>query len=110
MFVYKNFLGYAFFHSGFTADYELQGKKFKLFVMERVNRDECKAMIEKYLQTIKSPRKDTTEGRFALSDPHHGEIDLHWRGSYISGIIGNVEPVLKSKYIEKLGVSLKKRP
>jgi len=110
MFVSKNFLGYAFFHSGFTADYELQGKKFKLFVMERVNRDECKAIIEKYLQTIKSPRKDVTEDRYTLSDPHHGEIDLQWQGRYIWGIIGNVEHALKSKYIEKLGVSLEKRP
>jgi len=110
MFVSKNFLGYAFFHSGFTADYELSGKNFKLFVIERENRDECKAIIEKYLQTIKNPKKEITEGRYALSDPHHGEIDLQWRGRYLWGIIGNVEHVLKSKYIEKIGVSLEKRP
>jgi len=110
MFISKNFLGYAFFHSGFTADYELQGKKFKLFVIERVNRDECKTMIAKYLQTIKSPIKETTEERYTLSDPHHGEIDLQWQGRYIWGIIGDAESVLKSKYIEKLRVSLEKKP
>ncbi|MDO9123201.1 MAG: hypothetical protein Q7V12_02120, partial [Deltaproteobacteria bacterium] len=79
-FIAKNFLGYAFLHSSFTADYELQAKKFKLFVIEGKNKNECKDIIEKYLQTVKSPRKDTTEGRYTLSDPHHGEIDLHWRG------------------------------
>lgn len=100
MFISKNFLGYAFFHSGFTADYELQGKKFKLFVIERVNRDECKAIIEKYLQTIKSPRKDTTEGRYTLSDPHHGEVDLHWKGVYIWGIININDVDLRSKYLK----------
>lgn len=110
MFISKNFLGYAFFHSGFTADYELQAKKFKLFVIEGKNKNECRDIIEKYLQTIKSPRKDITEGRYTLSDPHHGEIDLHWKGRYISGIIGNVAPSLKSKYIEKLKVSLEKNP
>ncbi|MBS3920550.1 MAG: hypothetical protein KG012_16885 [Deltaproteobacteria bacterium] len=110
MFVSKNFLGYAFLHSSFTADYELQAKKFKLFVIEGKNKDECRDMIEKYLQTIKSPRKDVTEDRYALSDPHHGEIDLQWGGRYLWGIIGNVEHALKSKYIEKLGVSLEKRP
>ena len=110
MFISKNFLGYAFLHSSFTADYELQGKKFKLFVIEGKNKNECRDMIGKYLQTIKSPRKDTTEGRYTLLDPHHGEVGLHWKGRYISGIIGNVAPSLKSKYIEKLKVSLEKNP
>lgn len=110
MFISKNLLGYVFFQSGFTADYELQGKNFKLFVIEGKSKDECRDMIEKYLQAIKSPRKEITEGRYILSDPHHGEIDLQWQGRYLWGIIGNMEHVLKSKYIEKLGISLEKRP
>ena len=109
MFVYKNFLGYPFFDSGFTADYELQGKKFKLFVIERKNKNECKDMIEKYLQTIKSPRKDTTEGRYTLSDPHHGEIDLHWKGVYIWGIINISDVDLRSKYLKLFGERLTKK-
>jgi hypothetical protein len=108
MFVYKNFLGYAFFHSGFTADYELQDKKFKLFVIERENRDECKTMIEKYLQTIKSPRKEITEGRYTLSDPHHGEIDLQWQGRYVWGIMNINDVDLRSKYLKLLEEGLKK--
>lgn len=106
MFISKNFLGYSFFHSGFTADYELQGKKFKLFVMERENKDECKAMIGKYLQTIKSPRKEVTEGRYALSDPHHGEIDLQWKGRYIWGILNLNEVSLRSRYLKLFGERL----
>ena len=100
MFISKNFLGYAFFHSGFTADYELQGKKFKLFVIEGKNKNECKAIIEKYLQTIKSPIKETTEGRYTLSDPHHGEIDLQWQGRYIWGIVNVNDVDLRSKYLK----------
>jgi len=107
MFVYKNFLGYAFFHSGFTADYELQGKKFKLFVIERVNRDECKTMIEKYLQTIKSPIKEIREGRYTLSDPHHGEIELQWQGRYLWGIINLNEASLRSRYLKLIEERLK---
>ncbi|MBM4340510.1 MAG: hypothetical protein FJ110_13335 [Deltaproteobacteria bacterium] len=100
MFISKNLLGYAFFQSGFTADYELQGKKFKLFVMERENRDECKTTIEKYLQTIKSPIKEIREGRYTLSDPHHGEIDLQWQGRYVWGIINLNEASLRLKYLK----------
>jgi hypothetical protein len=109
MFVSKNFLGYPFFDSGFTADYELQDKTFKLFVMERENREECKAMIEKYLQSIKSPRKDVTEGRYTLSDPHHGEIDLHWQGSYVWGILNLNEVSLRLKYLKLFEDKLQKK-
>jgi len=109
MFIAKNLLGYAFFQSGFTADYELQGKKFKLFVIEREKKDECKAMIEKYLQTIKNLRKEVTEGRYALSDPHHGEIDLQWRGRYICGILNLNEPSLRLKYLKLFEERLQKK-
>jgi len=108
-FIAKNFLGYAFLHSSFTADYELQAKKFKLFVIEGKNKNECKDMIEKYLQTIKSPRKDTTEGRFILSDPHHGEVDLQWQGRYIWGIININDVDLRSKYLKLFEERLTKK-
>ena len=108
-FIAKNFLGYAFLHSSFTADYELQGKKFKLFVIEGKNKNECRDMIEKYHQTIKSPRKDTTEGRYTLSDPHHGEVGLHWKGVYIWGIININDVDLRSKYLKLFEEGLKKK-
>jgi len=108
-FIAKNFLGYAFLHSSFTADYELQAKKFKLFVIEGKNKNGCKDIIEKYLQTVKSPRKDTTEGRYTLSDPHHGEIDLHWKGRYIWGIININDVDLRSKYLKLFEDRVKKK-
>jgi hypothetical protein len=109
MFVYKNFFGYAFFQSGFTADYELQGKKFKLFVMERENKNECKVMIEKYLQAIKSPGKEVTESRYTLSDPHHGEIDLQWQGRYLWGIMNINDVDLRSTYLKLFEERLQKK-
>jgi len=107
MFISKNLLGYAFFQSGYTADYELQGKNFKLFIIERENKDECKATIEKYLQTIKSPRKEIREGGYTLSDPHHGEIDLQWQGKYVWGIINLNEASLRSRYLKLIEERLK---
>ncbi len=108
-FIVKNFLGYDFFHSAFTADYELQGKKFKLFVIEGKNKNECKDMIEKYLKTVKSPRKDSTEGRYTLSDPHHGEVDLLWKGRYFWGILNFNEGPLRLKYLKLFEEGLMKK-
>jgi hypothetical protein len=107
-FIARNFLGYDFFHSAFTADYKLQGKKFKLFVIEVKNKSEGKDMIEKYLRTIKNSQKTLTEGRYTLSDPHHGEIGLHWKGRYIWGILNLNEGSLRSKYLKLFENSLTK--
>lgn len=108
IFISKNFLGYAFFHSGFTADYEVEGKKFKLFIIEGKNRDDCRDMIEKYLQTIKSPRQEITEGRYTLSDPHHGDISLNWQDRYLWGILNLNEASLGLKYLKLFEEGLKK--
>lgn len=98
-FINKNFLGYSFLHSAFTADYEVSGAKFKLFVIES-DPIECKGMIQKYLQQTGSPAKEVVEGRFTLHDPYQGDIDLYWHGKYIWGIVNVSEPALRSKYLK----------
>ena len=99
-FINQNFLGYSFLHSAFTADYELSGMKFKLFVIEGEGGNDCRDMVQKYLQQTGSPRKDVVEGRYTISDPYHGEIDLQWQRAYIWGILNLNNPDLRSKYLK----------
>jgi hypothetical protein len=108
-FIAQNFLGYSFFYSAFTADYELSDKKFKLFIIEGTDNNECKTMIEKYLQSIKSPGKEVAEGRYIFSDPYHGEIELHWKGRHLWGILNVNDQSLRSKYLELFEEGLQKR-
>jgi hypothetical protein len=107
-FIAQNFLGYSFFYSAFTADYELSDKKFKLFIIEGTDKNECKTMIEKYLQTIKSPRKEMAEGRYTISDPYHGEIELYWKGKHLWGILNVNDQSLRSKYLKLIEEGLQK--
>jgi len=108
-FVAKNFLGYSFLHTAFTADYDLSGKKFKLFLIETVDKNECKNMIQKYLQQIKNPEKEVNEGRYTISDPHHGVVDLYWKGEYVWGLLDLGEPDSRSKYLKLFEEGLKKK-
>jgi hypothetical protein len=66
-------------------------------------------MIEKYLQTIKSPTEKIREGRYTLKDPHHGEIDLQWQGKYLWGIIDLNEASLRLKYLKLFEERLQKK-
>jgi hypothetical protein len=107
-FIAKNFLGYSFFLSGFTADYDLSGKKFKLYVMEGANPEECKNMIQKYLEKIQKARENVGEGRYTILDPYHGEMDFAWKGKYIWGVWNLDDPVLRSKYLKLFEEALQK--
>jgi len=104
----KNFIGYAFLYSAFTADYELAGKKFRLFVIEGVDANECGNMIQRYLQQTGSHEKNIEEGRYTIADPYHGEVDLYWQGAYIWGILNANDRSLRSKYLKLFGEGLTK--
>ena len=99
-FIAKKFLGYSFLHSAFTADYELAGKKFKLFIIESENQRECRNIIQKYLEQTGKTGKNVVEGRHTISDPHHGEIDLYWKGRHLWGILNNMDVSLRLKYLK----------
>ncbi len=98
-FIAIKFLGYSFLHSAFTADYALSGKKFKLFVIEGAEGNDCRAMIQRYLKETGSPEANITEGRYTIADPHHGEIGLHWKAKYIWGTLNLDDTLLRSKYL-----------
>ena len=99
-FVSKKFLGYPFLHSAFTADYEVSGEKFKLFLIESGDEKECRDMIQKYLDQTGNTGEHVLEGRHTISDPHHGEVDLYWRGAYLWGILNFNDRDLRSKYLQ----------
>jgi len=105
-FISKSFLGYSFFHSGYTADYEVSGKKFKIFVIEGENHEDCRAMMEKYLKQTGNEGRKPSEGTYRIKDNYHGEVDLFWKQKSIWGIVDLKDSDLRSKYlraIEELG-------
>ncbi len=101
-FISKNFLGYSFLRSGYTADYEVSGKKFKIFVIEAKDREECRAMMEKYLKQTGNEGRKLSEGTHRLKDTYHGEVDLFWKGKFIWGIVDLKDPDLRSRYLRKI--------
>lgn len=107
-FIAIKFLGYAFLHSAFTSNYDLTGKQFKLFVIES-DKKECNDMIQKYLKQVGNPEKNIAEGRHTILDPHHGEIDLQWKGKYIWGILNISDASLRLKYLNLFEEGLRKK-
>ena len=107
-FIAREFLGYAFFHSAFTADYELSGKKFKLFVIEGIDRNDCRNMVYEYLKHTGNLQIKVEEGRFQLKDPYHGGMDFYWKGRYIWGALDLADETLRSRVLKLLAEGLEK--
>jgi len=108
-FVARKFLGYPFLHSAFSAEYDVSGKNFRLFIIEGKDQADCRDMVEKYLEQLGRADKTAAEGQYTLSDAYHGEIDLHWRGARIWGILDLGDPGLRAKYIKLFEEELQKR-
>jgi hypothetical protein len=98
-YIAKNFLGYPFLNSAFTADYDLSGEKFKLFLIECGEKGGCGNVIQNYLRQIKSSDPGVSEKRYTLSDPHHGVVDLCWEGNSIRGILDTKDADLRTRYL-----------
>jgi hypothetical protein len=108
-FIARKFLGYPFLHSAFTADYDLSGKNFRLFIIEGKDQADCRGMLEKYLEQVGMKDKSVVEGPFTVSDAYHGEIDLRWRGSRLWGILDLGDPGLRAKTFKLFEEELQKR-
>jgi hypothetical protein len=99
-FISKNFLGYSYLHSGYTADYEVDGKKFKIFVIEGQDAGDCRGMMESYLKQTGNEGKSVSEGPYRLKDRYHGDVDLFWKGKWIWGIVDLNDPEIRSKFLK----------
>ena len=107
-FTARKFLGYPFLHSAFSAEYVVSGKNFRLFIIEGKDQTDCRDMMEKYLEQLGIKDKTVAEGQYTLSDAYHGEIDLHWRGARIWGILDLGDPGLRAKYSKLFEEGLQK--
>ena len=101
-FVSKNFLGYSYLHSGYTADYEVGDKKFKIFAIEGKDRGDCRGMMEKYLKQTGNEGMAVSEGAYRLKDRYHGDVDLFWSGRFIWGIVDLKDPELQTKFLKAI--------
>jgi hypothetical protein len=107
-FILNNFLGHAFLHSAYMADYQVQGQKFQLFIISTGNEAEARTMLKKYATLDKGkPAQTIQPGALTISDPYNGPINLFWRGTFIWGVIGQTPAA--AEYIEAIANNLAKQ-
>ena len=100
LYISTGFLGHEFLNHAFTANYELSGKKYQLFIIDAGSVEQANAMLTRYMQFTRQDL-NLTEGRLTINDRFNGNLECQWKGQYIWGIVNdnnapvNADDVLK---------------
>jgi hypothetical protein len=101
-FVEKDFLGYEFLRSAFTADYDTGGFAFRLFVIHADSPAECEAMLRRHLESAGRPMTNLQQGGYVISDKNLGEIGVVWTGRYLCGALRLQDRAVRARYLRAL--------
>ena len=85
-YVTSNYIGHEFLNKVFVCQYEKDGLKFQLFVIDCGSNDTAKEVLSKYYAFTKQPLDDIKAGELLIKDRYNGNIPVLWKGKYLIGI------------------------
>ncbi|MDR1581698.1 MAG: hypothetical protein LBS55_00295 [Prevotellaceae bacterium] len=83
-YITKNYIGHEFLKPVYTTDYDLNGLKFQLFVIDGKTKEDAKKVLDDYFGFTKQSL-DFIEGNLCVEDRYNGNIPVVWRGQYVIG-------------------------
>ena len=103
-YIARNFLGFDFLHSAFTASYE---DGYRLFVIEGKDEAEILKMVSSYLEFTRQDIDPALESSFVVRDRYNGDIPVVISGEFLIGIqdgedTAAMEQILAG-FVRKLG-------
>lgn len=111
-YINKNFLGHSFLHSAFVAEYELNGRKFKVFIIETDKPKEVEEILNNYTAFIKKKGipVEQKETFYRFQDPYYrssGMIHMQMKKNYLWGLFSKDNAAAES-FIREIGKNLEK--
>lgn len=90
-YINKNFLGHSFLHSAFVADYEIDGRKFQVFIIETGKPGEVKEILNNYTGFLKKKGipVEQKENLYRFQDPYYrssGMMNMKMEKNYLWGL------------------------
>jgi hypothetical protein len=83
-YITSNYIGHEFLKPVYTVNYELDNKKFQVFVLDAKTTENAKKILTVYFAFTKQKEK-FSEGNLLVNDRYNGSIPLIWKGRYIIG-------------------------
>ena len=102
----RDFLGHAFLHDAIAVPYEIDGARFRLFVVEGKDAAEVGKMVEAFRKIGKLPPSEIEPtGKLTVDDPLNGKLLLMWRNRWLWGAVDDPSPH-RQALVEELGRNL----
>jgi len=105
----RNFLGYEYLHSAFSAEYAAAGQPCKAFLITAKDAAEAGEMVRRLAYGGKEQPAGLKEGKHTFRDKYLGDILLVWQGRRIRGAIGG-DAAQRQGLADSIGAALKKLP
>lgn len=111
-YINKNFLGHSFLHSAFVAEYEIDGRKFQVFIIETGKPDEVKEILNNYTGFLKKKgiTVEQKENLYRFQDPYYrssGMMNMKMEKNYLWGLFSKNNTAAES-FIREIQTNLKK--
>lgn len=85
--VLENFMGYEFFHDGYSAQYKKGELEFFCFILEGENEQDARNMLKKYLQKKTKQNPERISSGYHLQDPYYNHVYIALVKNYLCGVM-----------------------
>ncbi len=104
-YIARDFLGYSFFHSAFTADYN-GNDEFKMFIIKLKSETDTRTMLDSYISLLKEDKITKESNIYIIDDFFNGKVFLLIKSNYIIGIMNTGNKNLALDYLSRTSVKL----
>lgn len=107
----RNFMGYSFFHDGYSADYRLDGHEFVCILVVGKDDADAREMLEGYLKAKQADVLDSPSGVHHIRDRYYHNIFLARINHYLCGVMKIQDDRTEDgrRYLEEMTDKLKKK-
>jgi hypothetical protein len=102
-YIARDFLGYSFFHSAFTAQYDIAGQ-CRMFIIELKNETEVQELLNSYINVLKEDKVVKENNFYTIDDYFNGMIYIMVKSNYIIGIINLQDKSSAKKLLNKVKI------
>lgn len=102
-YIARNFLGYSFFHSAFTAQYDIEGR-CQMFIIELKNEMEVQELLNSYINVLKEEKVVKENNFYTIDDYFNGMVFILVKSTYIIGVINLQDKSLAKKLLNKVKI------
>ncbi len=105
-YIARNFLGYPFFTTGFTAGYKMDGRDYSLFIISAKNSAQAAAMLKTYAEENGAPVRQIAPHYYPIKDKYLGSVWIFQKGRFLGGVTGLDNPAEAGEFLKNLKTNL----